>query len=298
MTAKWADEIVAYGGLAEGDKAAQETVKPLPFWEATNRARLLQFVELGGDLGDLELDSKTAKGMPRHERIRLGKKRRRVNYRLPGQEDIRGLARARQRRDIQDQRDTFRELQDSPFFDALMGDAQGTTSRFAQSIQQLGRQTLGGAAVGGLNLRDPGVQARLLGPNAFQGMMAQRQLQRQAGATGQALTRGPGSTVGMTAPRGLGQLQGLVFQQFGANLQAQQFNKGLKAQVHTLQAGQRMAGAAELREGIASIWGQQGGDAGGQYTQGGGGGGYSSSGSNNGQYAQSGYDYGGSSFSY
>jgi len=214
-----------------------ETVPRLGFGKAFGLPRFLQFRDLGGDVGSMEISRRGFRNLPKGEGFGVGRGKNRKFYRAPSIEDVRAQARSFERRRIDDERNSLRELQNSPLYDSLLGDAQGTTSRFAQSVTELGRRSLGGAAASGLNIRDGGVQARALGPAALQGYLAQRGLQRQAGMTGLSLTSGGGTPTGALAPQGLGQLRSAVMQRFGLNQAAFGANAGASNQANAAQAG-------------------------------------------------------------
>ena len=155
--------------------------------------------------------SKKFRGADRKAIDRIG----RENVLVLGREafDTRGiqnlLRRARSKKEAEQlasERRTFDRLKESPFFESLLGDLSGTSAGLANAILASQERTLGGAAASGLNLRDPLVQSRVLGPGALQGFLAQRELQRQAGLSALTLTRGPGTASALGNPRSRGDI--------------------------------------------------------------------------------------------
>lgn len=233
--------LAALGGLSAGQAYSKlgdvDTVPRLGFGQAFGAPRMLQFRGLGGDLASLRISGRDFRNLPKGEGFKIGRGKSRQFFRAPSVEEMRSQARAFERRRIDDERNSLRELQNSPLYDSLLGDAQGTTSRFAQSVTELGRRALGGAAASGLNIRDAAVQARALGPGALQGYLAQRGLQRQAGMTGLSLTRGGGTPTAALAPEGVGQLRTAMMQRFAANQGAFTANANARNQANAVQAG-------------------------------------------------------------
>lgn len=217
-------------------RARRTKVRGLNVLTGANQLALLQYIEAGGDPADLLLGSGKKVGSQFSGDPNVFKVGRSY-YRRPDQQQLANLQQARESAALAAERSSYEKLKSSPFFQSLLGDVNGTSAGLAAAITQLGNQTLGGAAQSGLNLEDPVVQARVLGPVALQGFVAQRELSRRAGETGLALTRGAGSPYSELAPRGkqdlLGQLFGTEQFRFGAS----QFNKGNKIDILGSQAG-------------------------------------------------------------
>lgn len=192
--------------------------------------RLFRYIELGGNLDDLFLTKKAAKGLSPLEKQRIGGKKGGATYRIPTTQELEALSAQRETRLLEAEKASFEKLKSSPFYESLLADSQGGGS-YATKVAQLGERALGGAAGSGINIADPRVQAKVLGPLALQ----LSQFQRESGLLGLNMTRGPNSPFSEQTGLGLPGLQQNVLNTYTA-----QFGQGqAKTEADFLKSGQR-----------------------------------------------------------
>lgn len=221
--------------------------------------RLFQLLSLGGEPQELSkkearelgLFRKSRKGTLGPEFVKVsGRGRRSVFARTPTLDDILSQSAKAERRFLDAEQKSLDRIRQTPLGASLLADLDGPGAAFQTAFNRLGSATLGGAAGAGLNLQDPVVKARVLGPVALQEALTSRQLERSAATSGFGLTRGPLSTAGFAAPPGINFLSNnfLASSQLGQT--ANIFNTGIQGNALAAQSGLK-AGLAQSFANIA-----------------------------------------------
>jgi hypothetical protein len=243
------------GGGPEGTVNAQ----PYNSKNAFFQPRLLQFLALGGQ--PEPITRAEYKKLPKSQRFKFA-----GSY-FSGEslsaEAFEKVASQRSARLEELQRQNFKQLKDSPLFESLFADSQRLPS-LSPAFAELSKQALGGAAQSGLNINDPATQAKILGPQALQAMLAQRDLQRNAGQSLLGALRGPGSAFADAQ----GSVGGIPFytnnfyNSAGLQLGGQQFNASARNEKDGAQAGALLnLGGGLLGAGLSGDGGGGGGGA-------------------------------------
>lgn len=211
---------------------------------ALKRARLEQFMALGGDISQFLLQPGDKKSTPRSQRVRFAKQ----SFRLPTIEDFIKQGKIIEEKALTQKQDLFDELSKIPALEQTFKEAAGEGTDFAQkAFEHLATQNLGSRAQKGLLVdQAPGLlaQTALAKAQFDRGILdrSRSQALQAAGFGGPQFQLG-----GSYQPLGFQQSLDGQMQAVGLNLQG----SGLEAQLASLQSGQQ-SGALQ---GLGSLIG-------------------------------------------